>query len=202
MTHSKKLTFAAIMVAAAAFPALAIADHGPDSRWTKIGDVGTHVHDDEDFVPVSNQRFDRLELQASGHPVPINGLKVQFVDGTSYQARARGMVRPGERFSIDLPARSAPIKMLVIDYGNRGPFWRDTETARIEVFGKSPRRDRRDQGYRADTTPPPAVPPPPVPPPVVQQPAPPRVVAPARPTPVRTAPVRYEWRAGVRVRIN
>lgn len=153
MTKNKNLLIATILAAATAVPSLAAADHDrrPTLRSTQIGEVGTHSHDDEDFVPVStNDRFERLELRAEGRPVRLEAIDVQFVDGRKYRVEVRETLRPGQRVMVDIPAYS-PVKMLVLDYANRGPFWRAREESRIEIRGITADfrdRDRRDVRYR------------------------------------------------------
>ncbi len=224
MTNKNKtLSLATVLAAALAFPALAAADHAPTTRPTTqavlIGTVGTHTHDAEDYVPVSAaQQFQRLELRASGNPVALDQVKIQYADGQLRTAGVRGTLRPGERVVIDVPAYPLPVKMLVLDYGNTGPYWRARETAHLEVYGlitvaaaprhrhgntvdrrTDDRHDRRDLHDRHDRfecgndarTPraPRAV--------RYQEPEP----AYPAPTPVSTG-ARFEWRGGVYVRIN
>lgn len=77
-------------------------------------------------------------------------MKIQYADGRAQRVDARRRLRPGEAVVIDVPYPDAPIKMLVLTYGNAGPFWRALETAHVQVFGlpsarfdDHPRRDRR-----------------------------------------------------------
>ena len=53
----------AILAAAtvAAVPALAAADHRDDAGWTKLGEVGTHANDVEDFVPIDSVPITRVQ---------------------------------------------------------------------------------------------------------------------------------------------
>jgi hypothetical protein len=152
MTTKHMLSLVTLVAAATALPTIAAADH-PASGRTKIGDVGTHRHDAEDYIRVSTrQRFDRLELRAHGRAVPIDRVRIQFADGSMRYASVRSYVRPGQGLVIDVPAHRAPIKMLILDYGNTGPFWRAREDARVEVFGLSGRYERSrwygDRGHR------------------------------------------------------
>lgn len=113
-------------------------------RWMKLGEVGTHRNDGEDFVQVSsNQVFESLELTTEGRPVRFDSILVQYQDGREYRANVNVMVRPGERVLVDVPAFS-PMKMLVLEYDNPGRHFRDRETSRVEIRGLSSNRyDRR-----------------------------------------------------------
>ncbi|HUQ01497.1 MAG TPA: hypothetical protein VM261_03330 [Kofleriaceae bacterium] len=115
-------------------------------RWSTIGEVGTHGHDAEDFIPVrSNERFESLELVAEGRGVRLDSILVQYEDGREYRADANWILRPGERVMVDIPA-FAPIKMLVLEYDNPGRHWRAREDARVSVRALSADRfrDRRN----------------------------------------------------------
>ena len=150
MITTNKLSFIALCAALAA-PAIASADHRDNERWTRIGEVGTHSHDAEDFVPVnSNERFESIELKAEGRPVRMDSVLVQFQDGREYRADVNWLLRPGERVMVDIPAYS-PIKMLVLEYDNPGRHWRAREESSVEVRGLSfdDRRDR-DRSDRYD----------------------------------------------------
>lgn len=150
ITKPHKLTLIALLAAAIAVPSIASADHDRYERgrrgamrWTPLGEVGTHVHDAEDYVPVrTNQRFEQLELRADENPVRIDSVLVQFDDGRDYRVDVRQTLRPGERVVLDVPSYS-PIKMLVLDYANRGPFYRAREDARVEVRGLMSTYDER-----------------------------------------------------------
>jgi hypothetical protein len=153
MTRTNKLSLIALC-AALAVPAIASADRPRDrdrerdnQRWTRIGEVGTHTHDAEDYIPVNtNERFESLELKAEGRPVRMDGVLVQFQDGREYRADVNWVLRPGERVMVDIPAYS-PIKMLVLEYDNPGRHWRAREESSVEVRGLSfdDRRDDRDR---------------------------------------------------------
>lgn len=155
MTRTNKLSILALC-AALAIPAVASADHDRYSdRWTRLGEVGTHRHDAEDFIPVhTNERFESLELVSEGRPVRLDAILVQYEDGRDYRADVNWLLRPGERVMVDIPAFS-PIKMLVLEYDNPGRHWRAREDARVEVRGLSAdrryERDRRtDRDRRYD----------------------------------------------------
>jgi hypothetical protein len=193
MTNTKKLSFIALC-AALAVPAIASADRPRDrdrdrdrDRWTRIGEVGTHAHDAEDFVPVnSNERFESIELKAEGRPVRMDGVRVQYTDGREYRADVNWVLRPGERVMVDIPAYS-PVKMLILDYDNPGRHWRAREESTVEVRGLSfddrrddrDRYDNRDRGYsqrdrRTDR----------------------------RDDDRRATDTRFEWRGGIYVRVR
>jgi hypothetical protein len=216
MTNTKKLSLITTLAAAAAFPTLAAAHPRDSSQWTRLGEVGTHVHDAEDYVPVScPEPLARLELRAEGQtPVRLDGVKVQFTDGRIQEIPVRAAVMPGERIQLDVPSAGLPVKMLVLDYGNRGPFWRDLETAHVEVLGlTAPRHQRYDDRYgsgyrddrggygyrdRSDVAP------------TVDRrsdyraydDAPATYVAPVYVPARPSAGVRFEWRGGVQVRVR
>jgi hypothetical protein len=148
MTKTNKLSLIALC-AALAVPAIASADHRDNERWTRLGEVGTHTHDAEDFIPVqTNERFSSIELKAEGRPVRMDGVLVQFQDGREYRADVNWLLRPGERVMVDIPA-FAPIKMLVLEYDNPGRHWRAREESSVEVRGLS-FDDRRDERYDRD----------------------------------------------------
>src|SRR5262245_21165137 len=110
MNNRTQLSLVTLLAAAAAFPALAAADPA-SSRWTRLGQVGTHVHDAEDYVPVANQPLQRLELRAEGStPVRLDGVRVQLTDGHIYPVPVRRALRPGERVALDLPTGNLPVK--------------------------------------------------------------------------------------------
>lgn len=150
MTRTNKLSLTTLSAALAllAVPAIASADHRDNERWTRIGEVGTHSHDAEDFIPVStNERFESLELTGEGRPVRLDAIKVQYADGREYRADVNWLLRPGERVMVDIPAFSSP-KMLVLEYDNPGRHWRAREESRVEVRGLS--ADRRERNDRYD----------------------------------------------------
>lgn len=153
MKNKKLITLLAAAATAVAVPSIAAADRAPrggwSSGWTSLGVVDTHKDDVEDFVPVSPARhFDSLVVQSNGGVIPLDGIKIQYTDGRLYQPYARGVLRPGQRMTIDIPEGEPPIKMIVLDYGHRGA--RDVRaraTARLEVLayddGRNDRFDRR-----------------------------------------------------------
>lgn len=199
MKNNKKLAIATLLAIGTAVPGLAAADHRDrgrrDAGWQTLGEVGTHVHDSEDYMAVRNQRLDTLQLRARDSAVAIDGVQIQFADGHTQFVGVHAWVRPGQPVMVNLPQSNEPIKMLVLDYGNSGPYWRARETAHLQVLGMVGNggndRDWRDGGPRTVRMPydgqratyVPAPPPPP-----------PRTVTPAE--------ARFEIRGGVRVRIN
>jgi hypothetical protein len=157
MTRTNKLTKLSLLAlcAALAIPAVASAqprdrfdrthDRDRGGRWTTLGEVGTHGHDAEDFIPVrTNERFESLELTSEGRGVRLDSILVKYEDGREYRADANWVLRPGERVMVDIPAYS-PIKMLVLEYDNPGRHWRAREDARVSVRAMSADRfrDRR-----------------------------------------------------------
>lgn len=148
MLTTKKLSLVTLLAIGAIAPASALAEHRRDEpTWLRIGEVGTHTHDAEDYVPVNaGQRFERLALQATDGFVAIDRVQIQFQDGHSEFADVRRTLREGEGVVLDLPDRGQGIKMLVLDYGNHGPYWRARETAHLAVFGMAD-TDLRDD-YR------------------------------------------------------
>jgi hypothetical protein len=159
-----KLSIVAALVAAAAVPAIASADHDrrSDNRtpirhetgygqgyaggWTSLGEVGTHANDAEDYVPVNTrQRMTQIELTAQGRAVRLDDVRFQLEDGRIVVSDVNRTLRDGERIVLDVPAHS-PLKMLVLDYANRGPFFRGHEDSRIAVRGLVA-SDRNDRGY-------------------------------------------------------
>ncbi len=190
MLTMKNLSILTVLALGAATPGLASADHDDDRRgyrsntsWTEIGDVGTHRHDAEDYVSVNTgMRLDRIQLVARDGAVAIDGVTVQFADGRKEFTPVNRRLRAGEAVTVDLPGRGAQIKMLVLDYGNTGPFWRARETAHLKVLGQM--ADRGDR-VRRD-----------------------RVRAPVQQRPYGGADRDgydrngIEWRAGVRVQIR
>jgi hypothetical protein len=152
----KKLSIVAALVAAVAVPAVASADHDrryesrfdERGRWTSIGEVGTHAHDAEDFVPVSNQRLESIQLTAEGRPVRLDEIKFQMADGRIVESRVQRTLHDGQSIVLDVPT-DMPIKMLVLEYANRGPFYRGHEDSRLEVRGLTAARryDRDDDRY-------------------------------------------------------
>ena len=210
MKNNKKLAIATLLAVGAAVPGLAAADHRDRSRrgagWQNLGEVGTHVHDSEDYLAVRGQRLDALQLRARDSAVAIDGVQIQFADGRNEFVAVHQWVRPGQPVMINVPESSSPVKMLVLDYGNSGPYWRARETAHLQVLGVAENgrynRDWRDgeqrrmrvpydrEGATYQTTAPAYQPPPPPPRRVYQTPAP------------ASAGARFEIRGGVRVRIN
>ncbi len=146
MLTRKNLSFVTLLALAAAAPGLAAADHRRDGAWLQLGEVGTHSHDADDYLPIApTSRLARIQLRAEDGPVAIDAVRFQFADGRIERAEIGRRLRPGESVTIELPRRSDPIKMLVLDYGNRGPYWRARETAHVEVRGVmvDRREDRR-----------------------------------------------------------
>lgn len=127
------------------------------AAWVRLGDVGTHVHDEEDYISVqAGTRIDALQLRARDGVVAIDGVRVHYTDGSDQRIDVHRRLRPGEALSIDVPRSSAAVETLVLDYGNRGPFWRARETAHVQVMGLVDRDDwrgrfrERGDRYRAD----------------------------------------------------
>ena len=129
----------------------AVADRRTKQTYSaKLGEVGTHANDVEDFVPVSPaQRYQSITLVARGGAVPLDGLKIQFSDGRIVQPMNRGLtLRPGQRVTIGVPENS-PIKMLVLDYDERrSSQMGDRATARVEVIGTAAAPLRYPDRYR------------------------------------------------------
>ena len=200
MLAIKNLSIVTLLATAAtaAAPGLAAADHR-DGRWMQLAEVGTHSHDAEDYVEVDTRlQLDRVQLRATDGNVPIDGLRISFADGRTIYADVHRFLRQGEAVMVELPAGGA-IKMLTIDYGNHGPYWRARQTAHLEVMAQASDRyddrvrfrDYRDRDYRA----------------------PARVRVQSYQAPYQTpyqAPYQapyaaapgFEWRAGVQVRIQ
>lgn len=151
MLTTKKLSVVTLLAIGAAAPASALAEHRRDEpTWMRIGEVGTHTHDAEDYVPVdAGRRLDQLVLQATDGFVAIDRVQIQYADGHKEFADVRRTLREGEGVTIDLPERGQGIKMLVLDYGNHGPFWRARETAHLAVYGL----DQVDRGRFDDYRP-------------------------------------------------
>jgi hypothetical protein len=151
MKNHIKMSLIATLAAALALPAIASADHDrTNGRWARIGEVGTHAHDAEDYVPVNSpQRFERIELRAEGRPVRMDDVKVQFADGRIYEVDVSQTIHPGQRVVLDVPSYS-PVKMLVLDYANRGAHYRAREDARVSVRGLTSSYGDRDYDRRTD----------------------------------------------------
>lgn len=156
MTRSKWFVLALIMVSGLVSQSAAAEPRSRADRWVWLGEVGTHRHDANDYVPIATkQRFDQIELRARGQAVRIERVLVQYLDGRDYTIDMRGMLMPGARVVLDVPAYS-PIRMVVLNYNNRGPYWRAREEARVAVRGlqsrryERPRMDRRDDAYGRD----------------------------------------------------
>ena len=183
MKNQNLITAMLAAATVAAVPALAAADYRPTHGMTKLGEVGTHARDVEDFVPISPaRRYDQIVVQARDGVVPLDGIKVQYADGRIDRPFAKGFLRPGERIVISV-SDDQPIKMLVLDYNERlSSRYGDRATARVDVYGHSDRR--RDDGRRADR------------PRYRQQ----RVDH--RDRGEVTVQPRYEWRGGIYVRID
>ena len=157
MLTSKKLSLVALLALGVAGPGIAAADDDrrADRRDERsragvvsLGQVGTHTHDAEDYLAVATwKRLDQLVLRATDGSVAIDGVRIQFADGRSEYAPVQRHLQTGEAFVIDLPGRGARVEMLVLDYGNQGPYWRARETAHLEVLGVT--TDARGRGrYR------------------------------------------------------
>lgn len=152
---NKKLSLIAILALGAAAAGTATADQrGRDARWRGgnggwqyIAEVGTHRHDAEDYVSVdARDRLAAIQLRARGGAVAIEGVHVKFADGRSEFAPVNRRLRPGESVQVNLPRRGVRIEQLVLDYGNRGPYWRARETAHVQVMGlEADRPDYRDR---------------------------------------------------------
>jgi hypothetical protein len=135
MQNPKTLALFTLLAIGAAAPGVAAADHPRDAGWQQLGDVGTHRHDAEDYVRVKNQRLDALQLRARGRAVSVDRVVIQFTDGSRQYVDVHGWIRPGQPLTIDVPGSRHAIKMLVLDYGNAGPYWRARETAHLTVLG-------------------------------------------------------------------
>jgi hypothetical protein len=161
-----KLTLIALAALTAASAGSAAAD--PDRRrvvrthdggWQHLAEVGTHRHDAEDYVSIQPRtRLDAVQLRARGGTVAIEGVRIKFTSGRTEFAEVNRRLRPGESVQIALP-RGERVEQLILDYGNRGPYWRARETAHVQVLGltadnRNPRdRDRfrdADRPWRDD----------------------------------------------------
>ena len=158
----KKLSLIAILALGAAAAGTAAADRergrdargrGSDGGWQYLGEVGTHRHDAEDYVSVdARDRLQAIQLRARGGVVAIEGVLVKFADGRSEFAPVNRRLRPGESVQVNLPRRGERIAQLVLDYGNRGPYWRAHETAHVAILGlQDTGRDDRARRDRVRT---------------------------------------------------
>lgn len=155
-----KLNIIALLALGAATVGTAAADHDRDrdlrtrrdQGWQYLAEVGTHRHDAEDYVAVPNQRLEAIQLRATGGAVAIDGVRVKFTDGRTEFAEVHRRLRPGEAVQVFLPRSGARVEQLVLDYGNRGPYWRARETAHVQVLGlNADRGDWRNRDrVRAD----------------------------------------------------
>jgi hypothetical protein len=120
-----------------------------DTGWLNLADVGTHRHDAEDYVNVAPMApLESVQLRARDGAVAMDGVRVQFADGRSQYIDVHRNLRPGEALTIQMPQTSEPVKTLVLDYGNQGPYWRARETAHVQVLGLV--ADREDGRHRGD----------------------------------------------------
>jgi hypothetical protein len=135
MLNKTKLSLLLALALGAAGAGRAEADHDRDATWVRLGEVGTHVHDAEDYVNVQpGTRIDALQLRAQDSPVALDGIRVHYTDGHDERIEIRRRLRPGEALTIDLPRSRMAVKTLVLDYANRGPYWRARETAHVQVL--------------------------------------------------------------------
>ena len=148
MLTFKKLSLIALIAVGAAAPSRAFADHRrPGGAWRQLGVVGTHSHDAEDYVPVApGIRLERLALRALDGAVALDGVQIQFTDGRSQFVGVRRRLFPGQEVIVDVPGYNpSSVQMLVLNYGNAGPYWRARETAHVQVLALN--ASGRDRGY-------------------------------------------------------
>src|SRR5438105_1357187 len=110
MMTIQKISLISTLAVVAGLAATASADRRAELARTKLGEVGTHVHDQEDYVPVAGGRFQHLELRARDSAVSLNDVRVQFADGRIERVDAHRLLRPGEPFVLDVPRADQPIK--------------------------------------------------------------------------------------------
>lgn len=135
MLRNTLIALTLLLAASAVAPAGAHPQRRQVDRWSWIGAVGTHAHDANDYIPVAtNERYARLELRATGRTIGIDHIRVKFADGRTFDAAARTRLADGQRMLIDIPSHS-PVNMVIVEYANQAPYWRDRETSRLEVRG-------------------------------------------------------------------
>lgn len=139
-----------------------------DGAWRHLDRVGTHRHDAEDYINVrTSTPIQSIQLRAEDSSVALDGVIVQYTDGSKERIDMRRQLRAGEAVTVDLPRRGQ-VKMLILDYGNHGPYWRARETAHVQVLAldgraQGPGHDRGqhagrfDGRYRGDRAPAPTV---------------------------------------------
>lgn len=138
MLNRTKLSLLLTLALGVAGAGRASADHerARDGNWRSLARVGTHVHDEEDFVNVpSGTRLDAVQLRAEQSPVAVDGVRVHYADGHDERVAVHQRIQPGQTLTIDIPRSSVAVKTLVLDYGNEGPYWRARETAHLQVLG-------------------------------------------------------------------
>ena len=98
MKNNKKLAIATLLAIGTAVPGLAAADHRDrgrrDAGWQTLGEVGTHVHDSEDYMAVRNQRLDTLQLRARDSAVAIDASVPDTANRCSSRIRIYCAVSP------------------------------------------------------------------------------------------------------------
>lgn len=98
-------------------------------------EVSADPRDGADHVQTNLTRADSLELVALGDTVRIRGMTVHFTNGRSFSTSLRS-IRPGERVTVDLPARRGAIESVDLDYGRQVV---DRTPARLQIV---PHADR------------------------------------------------------------
>ena len=153
MLNAKNLSILMVLALATAAAGTATADRRRDAGWIRLGDVGTHVHDAEDYVSIDpGTRRHAIQLRARGGWVALDGVRIQYASGRSEFTPLNQRLRPGEAVTIDLSGSREGVATLVLDYGNRGPYWRARETAHVAILGlQDTGRDDRARRDRVRT---------------------------------------------------
>lgn len=98
-------------------------------------EVSADPRDGADHVQTNLTRADSLELVALGDTVRIRGMTVHFTNGRSFSTSLRS-IRPGERVTVDLPARRGAIESVDLDYGRQVV---DRTPARLQIIPRAER---------------------------------------------------------------
>ena len=122
-------------------------DRGGDGdNWERLGceDVGRRV--DRDVIKVGRRegRFTAIRLEAKGNDVSILDLKVVYANGAPDDIRVRRELREGDQTRpLDLKGRDRAIDRIELTY-KRDFKGRGKGRAKVCVYGKEAKRDRRD----------------------------------------------------------
>lgn len=106
----------------------------PVRSWSKLGEVRADGRGDRDTVWVRgwDDRFRTLSVRVDRSDVRLQGLVVEFENGSRYSPSSPNIMTEGDTYTFDLPGKSQRVKAVHFKYGTLRGFGR----AQVQVWGR------------------------------------------------------------------